>query len=58
MIAGFDGGEFDTEGRYVELRFDTPSRKLSIISAYFPSGSSGEERQLAKYRFLAAFHPT
>ncbi len=57
VIAGFDGGEFDTEGRYVELRFDTPARKLSIISAYFPSGSSGEERQLAKYRFLAAFHP-
>ncbi|MBU4422607.1 MAG: endonuclease/exonuclease/phosphatase family protein, partial [Gammaproteobacteria bacterium] len=24
---------------------------------YFPSGSSGEERQLAKYRFLDAFHP-
>jgi exodeoxyribonuclease-3 len=41
----------------VELRFDTPARKLSIISAYFPSGSSGEERQLAKFRFLAEFHP-
>ncbi len=24
VIAGFDGGEFDTEGRYVEARFDTP----------------------------------
>lgn len=41
----------------MEVRFDTPARKLSIISAYFPSGSSGEERQLAKYRFLAEFHP-
>ena len=41
----------------VELRFDTPARKLSIISAYFPSGSSGEERQQAKFRFLAEFHP-
>ncbi|MDO9135560.1 exodeoxyribonuclease III, partial [Hydrogenophaga sp.] len=29
----------------------------SLISAYFPSGSSGPERQEAKYRFLAAFHP-
>ena len=28
-----------------------------IISAYFPSGSSGEERQQAKFRFLDTFHP-
>jgi exodeoxyribonuclease-3 len=57
IISGFDGGEFDAEGRYAELRFDTPARKLSIISAYFPSGSSGEERQAAKYRFLDVFRP-
>ena len=36
VVVGFDSGEFDSEGRYVELRFDTPARKLSIISAYFP----------------------
>ena len=54
---GFDAGEFDAEGRCIELRFDTPARKLSIISAYFPSGSSGPERQEAKYRFLALFRP-
>ena len=52
VVIGFDGGEFDAEGRWVELRFDTPSRKHSIISCYFPSGSSGEERQQAKFRFL------
>ena len=57
VIAGFDGGEFDSEGRYVELRFDTPARKHSIISAYFPSGSSGEERQQAKFRFLDRIYP-
>jgi exodeoxyribonuclease-3 len=57
VITGFDGGEFDAEGRYVELRFDTPARKHSIISAYFPSGSSGEDRQAAKFRFLAAMAP-
>lgn len=57
VIVGYGSTEFDAEGRYLELRFDTPKRKLSIISAYFPSGSSGEERQLAKYRFLAEFHP-
>ena len=54
---GFDRGEFDDEGRYVELRFDTPKRKLSLISAYFPSGSSGEDRQAAKFRFLEVFYP-
>jgi exodeoxyribonuclease-3 len=57
VVAGFDGGEFDAEGRYVEARFDTPSRKLSIISVYFPSGSSGPERQEAKYRFLEKMYP-
>jgi exodeoxyribonuclease-3 len=57
VVVGWDGGEFDAEGRYVELRFDTPARKLSLISAYFPSGSSGEERQLAKFRFLALMTP-
>ena len=54
---GFGSAEFDPEGRYIELRFDTPARKLSIISAYFPSGSSGEDRQAAKFRFLEEFYP-
>lgn len=58
VIIGFDHttataqGEFNAEGRYVELRFDTPARKFSVISSYFPSGSSGPERQEAKFRFL------
>ena len=54
---GCGSTEFDAEGRYVELRFDRPGRQLSIISGYFPSGSSGEERQAAKFRFLAEFYP-
>jgi exodeoxyribonuclease-3 len=57
VVVGFDGGEFDAEGRYVEARFDTPARRLSIISVYFPSGSSGPERQEAKYRFLDKMYP-
>jgi exodeoxyribonuclease III len=57
VITGYGSSEFDAEGRYVELRFDTPSRKLSIISCYFPSGSSGEHRQAAKFRFLDEFDP-
>jgi exodeoxyribonuclease III len=57
VIVGYGSSEFDAEGRYVELRFDTPRRKLSLISCYFPSGSSGEERQQAKFRFLDEFDP-
>jgi exodeoxyribonuclease III len=57
VVVGFDGGEFDGEGRCVELRFDTPAHKRSIISVYFPSGSSGPERQAAKYRFLDLMYP-
>jgi exodeoxyribonuclease-3 len=53
---GYGSSEFDAEGRYVELRFDSGSVKRSIISCYFPSGSSGEERQQAKYRFLEEFY--
>lgn len=58
---GIGNSEFDDEGRYVELRFDDPSRPqfkdLSIISCYFPSGTTGELRQAAKYRFLALMAP-
>jgi exodeoxyribonuclease-3 len=57
VITGIGEPEFDAEGRYVEARFDTPQRKLSIISCYFPSGSSSDERQQAKFRFLALFYP-
>ena len=57
LIAGIGDAEFDAEGRYVEIRYDTPRRKLSLISCYFPSGSSGEERQQAKFRFLALMAP-
>ncbi len=57
MRSGIGNAEFDAEGRYVEARFDTPQRKLSLISCYFPSGSSSAERQLAKFRFLALMAP-
>ena len=55
VVVGYGSTEFDAEGRYVELRFDTASSKRSIISCYFPSGTTGELRQLAKYRFLEEF---
>jgi exodeoxyribonuclease III len=52
VVAGH-GSKFDTEGRYIEARY----KNLSVISLYLPSGSSGEERQQAKFRFLAEFMP-
>ncbi len=57
LITGLAVPEFDDEGRWVEKRFDKPGRKLSFISCYFPSGSSGEERQAAKFRFLEMVYP-
>ncbi len=57
VLRGFGSEEFDAEGRWVETRFDTAKRKLSIISCYFPSGSSGEDRQAAKFRFLGQMFP-
>lgn len=53
VIRGFGVPEFDREGRYLELRFG----RLSIVSLYLPSGSSGPERQASKFRFLDAFLP-
>jgi exodeoxyribonuclease-3 len=57
VVMGIGDAEFDAEGRYVEARFDTPRRRFSVISCYFPSGSSGVERQAAKYRFLDVIYP-
>jgi exodeoxyribonuclease-3 len=50
---GFGVEEFDREGRYVEAEFSS----VTVISVYFPSGSSSAERQRAKFRFLDAFLP-
>lgn len=43
--------EWDDEGRIIRADFE----KFSLISAYIPSGSSGEIRQQVKYRFLDFF---
>ena len=53
VVAGHGSREFEGEGRYIEARF----KNLSVISLYLPSGSSSEERQQAKFRFLAEFMP-
>ena len=53
VIRGIGVKEFDDEGRYIEVRFGA----LNIVSVYLPSGSSSEERQAAKFRFLDVFAP-
>ena len=53
VLRGFGQPEFDDEGRYIEARFG----KLSVVSVYLPSGSSGDHRQESKWRFLDTFMP-
>lgn len=53
VIEGLGITEFDAEGRYIEAQFGN----LSVVSLYLPSGSSGEERQAVKFKFLAALMP-
>ncbi|MGE0485106.1 MAG: exodeoxyribonuclease III [Gammaproteobacteria bacterium] len=53
VVTGLGFDDFDREGRYVQLDFG----RLSVASVYLPSGSSSEERQQAKFRFMALFMP-
>lgn len=53
VIRGLGWPDFDREGRYLEARFGN----LSVVSLYLPSGTSGPERQAAKFDFLARFRP-
>ncbi|MEZ5650812.1 MAG: exodeoxyribonuclease III [Burkholderiaceae bacterium] len=49
--SGFGIGEFDDEGRYLELDFG----RYTVISVYVPSGTSSDERLQAKFRFMECF---
>ena len=42
---------YDDEARVMRVDFD----KITLINAYFPSGTSGEERQKVKMEFLSDF---
>jgi len=53
VIEGLGVKTIDAEGRYLEL----VAGDLSIVSVYLPSGSSGEHRQAAKFRFMEKFLP-
>lgn len=53
VIEGLGIPDIDAEGRYLEAVFG----KLSVVSLYLPSGSSGEERQAVKFSFMKRFLP-
>ncbi|MDX8394944.1 MAG: exodeoxyribonuclease III [Mariprofundaceae bacterium] len=48
-----DWSDMDFEGRFVMADYGN----LSVMSAYFPSGSSSDERQAVKMSFLERFMP-
>jgi len=49
---GMGIAQYDDEGRVIRADFDN----FSLISVYFPSGSSGDERQGIKMKFLEDFY--
>ena len=53
IIEGLGIPDIDAEGRYIEAVFGD----LSVVSLYLPSGSSGDERQAAKFAFMERFLP-
>jgi exodeoxyribonuclease-3 len=53
IIEGLGIAEFDREGRYIQADFGA----CTVVSLYLPSGSSSDERQAAKFRFMEQFLP-
>jgi exodeoxyribonuclease-3 len=56
VIRGLGEGfeDMDSEGRFIQVDLG----KLSVVSLYLPSGTSGEERQQIKYSFMDRFTET
>jgi exodeoxyribonuclease III len=50
---GLGIADIDAEGRYLRVDYG----RVSVISAYLPSGSAGPERQAVKFKFLEQFLP-
>lgn len=48
VVYGMDFGKYDDEGRALQLDFED----FSFLTAYFPSGTTGDIRQSFKYDFL------
>ncbi len=53
VMMGLGWPDIDAEGRYIQADFG----KLSVISLYMPSGSSGEGRQAVKFDLMARLQP-
>lgn len=53
IVSGMGLDAYDKEGRVLRADYGD----LTIVTAYFPSGSSGDERQDFKMKFLADFLP-
>lgn len=51
VLAGMQTPAYDNEGRFIRADFGD----ISVISAYHPSGTSGEERQAFKMKWLLDF---
>jgi exodeoxyribonuclease-3 len=51
VVAGMDMAVYDDEGRFIRLDY----RDVSVVSVYHPSGSSGDERQAFKMKWLGDF---
>ena len=52
VIFGMNNYKYDKEGRVIRADFGD----VSVISAYFPSGTTGDLRQAFKMEFLSDFH--
>jgi exodeoxyribonuclease-3 len=52
VVKGNGHPESDFEGRVIQMQFDD----ITLINSYFPSGTSGEERQAFKYVWLDEFN--
>lgn len=52
VVKGFGISQYDSEGRTLEAHFD----EFILVSAYFPSGTTGDARQAVKMSFLDDFY--
>lgn len=52
VVSGIGNEKYDCEGRVIRADFGD----LSVISVYFPSGTTGDVRQQFKMEFLIDFH--
>jgi exodeoxyribonuclease III len=48
IVQGIGSADFDSEGRWLQMDF----QRLSVVSLYLPSGSSGELRQQFKFEVM------